>query len=320
MRFTLNLSFAKGRLYQLTHITHLKSLQALDMAHREGSLRAAADRLGITPAAVGQRIRALEDYLGVDLLLRGRSGLTPTPNLDHALADLRQAFDALERVTETLDFGRISEIHIVADPDWADLWLLPRLPRFRADHPSILFCINGAGDIPLRLGAPDLRVLNGDSKGDPLLTDVVLPIGGRDNIRRIIGDDPDIQMEGMPLLHLKSHRDGNAHPGWVDWFKKFGHRKMGQSRGIHYQNARLALEAARQNVGFFICGLSLMLPDVEDGTLLLPFPMSEHLKSPHPYRLQIRPDAAHRPQMQRFVTWMHVEAKQTARQMAAIIG
>ena len=56
--------------------THLKSLQALELAIRCGSLTGAADRLGITPAAVGQRIRALEDYLGTDLLLRGRSGLS----------------------------------------------------------------------------------------------------------------------------------------------------------------------------------------------------------------------------------------------------
>ena len=32
--------------------THLKSLQALDLAVRKGSLKAAADTLAITPAAV----------------------------------------------------------------------------------------------------------------------------------------------------------------------------------------------------------------------------------------------------------------------------
>lgn len=84
-------------------VTHLRSLQALDLAIRAGSLKAAARELGVTPAAVGQRIRALEDYLGTDLLLRGRSGLTPTPELNLVLDDLKQAFDALERVTEALD-------------------------------------------------------------------------------------------------------------------------------------------------------------------------------------------------------------------------
>lgn len=66
---------------------------------------------------MGQRIRALEEYLGSDLLLRGRSGLQPTTDLERALADLKTAFASLNRVTETLDFQRVTEIHIVADPD-----------------------------------------------------------------------------------------------------------------------------------------------------------------------------------------------------------
>ena len=300
--------------------SHLKSLQALDMAIREGSLKAAADRLGITPAAVGQRIRALEEYLGADLLLRGRSGLTPTPELDRALPDLRQAFDALERVTETLDFQRVSVIHIVADGDWAGLWLMPRLAGFQAAHPNILFCINGSGDVPLRLGAPDLRIVYGEETGEPLYRDVIVPVTGPDNVRRIAGSEPLIQMEGMPLLHLKSHYEGSAHPGWVEWFAAYGHRDKGPDRGVRYANARLALEAVRQNVGFLVCGLSLLLRDIETGSIVLPFPLSERLAAPHPYRLRTRADSVQRPQIQRFIDWLRAEADDTARKMAELTG
>ncbi|MDR9395432.1 MAG: LysR family transcriptional regulator [Roseovarius sp.] len=106
----------------MSRVTHLNALQALDMALREGSLQGAGDRLGITPAAVGQRIRALEAYLETDLLLRGRSGLRPTPALQAALDDLHAAFAALDRVADSLDFQRSAEIHITADPGWAE-WL-----------------------------------------------------------------------------------------------------------------------------------------------------------------------------------------------------
>lgn len=297
---------------------HLKSLQALDMAIREGSLKAAADRLGITPAAVGQRIRSLEIYLGSDLLLRGRSGLTPTPELDRALPDLRQAFDALERVTDTLDFQRISEIHIAADPDWTELWLMPRVSKFRSEHPNIMFCINGAGDVPLRLGTPDLRIIYGEEPGELLFRDVIIPVTGPDNTRRIADGDPVLQMEGMPLLHLKSHKDGSDHPGWVEWFEMFGHRKKGPDRGVHYPNARLATEAVRQNVGFLVCGLSLILLDLEAGSIVLPFPMSEHLAAPHPYRLRTRADSAHRPQIQRYIAWLRNEAQDTWHKIDAL--
>lgn len=304
----------------MTRVTHLKSLQALEISVREGSITAAADRLGITPAAVGQRIRSLEDYLGTDLLLRGRSGLQPTQELEHALGDLRSAFSALERVTETLNFQRVSEIHIVADPDWSELWLLQQLPDFRSTNPNIQFCINGAGDIPVRLGSPDLRITYGDSDGEPLYRDYLVPVTGPDNPRRIADWDPVHQMEGMPLLHLKRQRDSDDYPGWVDWFNKFGHRESGTDRGVHYAHARLALEAVRQNVGFLVCGLSLVLKDIEQGTIVHPFAMSQHIAAPHCFRLTVRPDALKRIQIKRFVDWLRRKSLETQSQIDNMVG
>ncbi|MFV2035862.1 MAG: LysR family transcriptional regulator, partial [Halocynthiibacter sp.] len=246
--------------------THLKSLQALEMALRQGSLKGAAKALAITPAAVGQRIRALEDYLGTDLLVRGRSGLQPTAELDRAVSDLKAAFAALDRVTQSLDFQRITEIHIVADSDWSELWLLPRLPRFRAENPNILFCINGAGDVPVRIGAPDCRIEYGPpASGEILFTDYLVPVATKDNLRRIADWDEHMPMEGMPLLHLQQQRDDPARPGWTDWFDQYGQRREGTDRGVHYRHARLALEAVRQDVGFLVCGLSLIQEDLAAG-------------------------------------------------------
>ncbi len=298
--------------------SHLKALQALELAVREGSLKAAAEKLGITPAAVGQRVRALEDYLGTDLLLRRRSGLRPTRELELALADLHGAFAALDRVTEALDFQRTTEIHIVADPDWAELWLLPKLAAFREENPNIRFCVNGAGDVPLRLGSPDLRVFRKAEGGDILFRDLLVPVTGPDNPRRIADWDPVNQMEGMPLLHLKEQIDSEDCPGWVDWFDRFGQRQSGPDRGIHYKNARLALEAVRQNVGFLVCGLSLVVQDLVRGTIVQPFSAEQHLVAPAPYRLELRPDAGKRPQLQAFVKWLKAAARDTQSQISAV--
>src|ERR1700678_4787846 len=101
-------------------VSHLKSLQALELALRLGSLQAAAGTLWITPAAVGQRIKALEDYLGVELVVRGRSGLRPTPELAGALEHLRAAFQELDSVATKLNLQRGDEIHVAAPSDFAD--------------------------------------------------------------------------------------------------------------------------------------------------------------------------------------------------------
>ena len=200
---------------------------------------------------------------------------------------------------------------IVADIDWGELWLMPRLSAFREAHPNILFCVNGAGDIPLRLGAPDVRITYGDDEDEPLFTDVLLPVSGPELRHRIAGSDSQIQLEGMPLLHLKEQSDGTEHPGWVEWLQKFGHRSSGGDRGVRYQRMRLALEAARHEVGFLVCGLSLMQRDLEEGRLFHTFPRSQHLTAPHPYRMKLRQDAERRPQLQKFVAWLRSEARKT---------
>lgn len=332
----------------MSRTTHLNALQALDMALREGSLQGAAERLGITPAAVGQRIRALEKYLDTDLLLRGRSGLRPTPALEAALEDLRAAFAALDRVSDSLDFQRTAEIHIVADPDWADLWLAPRLKTFRADHPNIQFNVNGEGDVPLRLGAADIVVdRNPEGRaatGEVLYSEVFLPVGSPETAARIanpfltgandgvarylpVGTLSDQEqmwrhsregsLEGFPLLHLKPRPDAPDTPTWTDWLARYPYERTAPERGVQYALVRNALEAVRSDVGLLVCGLSCILSDLDDGRCSLPFPVEESLQAAHPYRFKVRPGLDARPQMARFIDWLVSEAAQTRARLAA---
>lgn len=297
--------------------THLKSLQALDMVLRTGALKDAATALGITPAAVGQRIRSLESYLGVDLLMRGRSGLRPTPELERALPDLHAAFAALDRVTRELDFQRVTEIHIVADPDLAELWLAPRLSGFRSDNPNIHFNINGEGDVPIRIGASDIHIGKHDIEGDLLFHDVCVPACTHENLLRLERHPPEAPLEGYPLLQLE-RRDGAAvAPEWSEWVARYGMRVEGLDRGYRYRNARLLIEAARGGVGMALAPLSLMRADIEAGALFLPFPEMV-VPALAAYRIRLRDRAAERPQIRRFLAWLRTEARAEAARLPAV--
>ena len=222
----------------------------------------------------------------------------------------------LDRLTESLDFQRVAEIHIVADSDWSELWLRPRLTAFRAENPNILFCINGAGDVPLRLGAPDCRIEYSDpGLGEELYRDHLLPVTGPDNLRRISDWDEKMPLEGMPFLHLEAQRDDAQQPGWPHWVERFGYRREGAGRGVHYRHARLALEAVRQNVGFLICGLSLVEDDLAQGRIVLPYPAHQSLVAPLPYVLSVTAHGAQRPQLLRFLDWLRGEARLTRKSM-----
>jgi LysR family glycine cleavage system transcriptional activator len=296
-------------------LSHLKSLQALELALRLGSLQAAARALWITPAAAGQRIKALEDYLGVELVVRGRSGLRPTPELSGALEHLRVAFQELQTVAGMLNLQRGDEIHIAASSDFADFWLKPRLGAFTAKHPHILFCINGEGDVPLRIGPVDCEITFGppraDASADVLFRDFVLPISSPENTRRISRVALHDRLEGFPLLHLDFYKEDPSAPNWAAWIKTQRLKRTEPNRGIRFQRIKPALEAVRANAGLTICGLALLGRYIDDGTISLPFSASTGQWTEHAFQARFRPDAMLRPQVKGFREWLVSEAAVT---------
>jgi LysR family transcriptional regulator, glycine cleavage system transcriptional activator len=299
----------------MTGPSHLRSLQALDLALRTGSLKGAAELLAITPAAVGQRIKALESYLGFELLTRGRSGLRPTPELANAVEPLAAAFDKLTTVGKMLDFQRSNEIHIAAIPDFAELWLKPRLQRFKANHPNTFFCINGDGDVPLRLGPADCEIRFGKPRSevgtDVLFTDFLVPIGSSENTDRISTIPDDDKLEGFPLLHLDFYKDDPRAIGWPEWIGVHGHRKTALQRGIRFQRIEPALDAVVSSAGFMICGLALLSQLLDERRISLPFALETGAWTSHAYCANFRAAALIKPQVKRFRNWLVAESQAT---------
>ncbi len=305
-------------------VTYLKSLQALELAVRTGSLRATAEHLAITPAAVGQRIKSIEDYLGLELVVRGRYGVHPTPALERVLPHLNAAFDELEKAAEALDFQRVREIHIVANSDWADLWLFPRLPRFRAQNPNILFCVNGVGDVPTRIGQKDCEIWFGKSHAahpsDSLFRDYLLPVSSSENKQRISDLPAEERLEGFPLIHLECYADDPDAIGWPDWIKAHGYRNTAPERGVRYRHVTHALDAVHSSAGLLICGLSLILGAVEKDHVALPFPISLGAWTSHAYQVRFHDRSLRRPQVQRFRDWLLDESATTANDLHRLTG
>jgi LysR family transcriptional regulator, glycine cleavage system transcriptional activator len=303
-------------------LTHLKSLQALELALRAGSLQAAASALWVTPAAVGQRIKALEDYLGVDLLVRGRSGLRPTAELSGAVEHLRAAFEELETVAALLNLQRGDEIHIAATSDFVDLWLRPRLGSFREEHPQIRFSINGEGDVPIRIGPVDCEISFGSERRDPndavLFRDFVLPVSSPENTRRISRGTLRDRLEGFPLLHVDFYKDDPKAPKWSDWIEAHQLRRIEPNRGIRFQRIVPALDAIIADAGVAICGLALLNAHIEKGALNFPFSVATGHWTSHAFQARFRPEALLRPQVRGFREWLVAQAKITTAWLARV--
>ena len=290
-------------------LTHLKSLQALQLALRCGSLKGAAELLAITPAAVGQRVKALEDYLGIELIVRGRSGLQPTVAFAQALAHLDAGFRELQSVADILDMQRGHEIHIAAAPDFAEMWLQPRLRRFKTLHPNIRFSINGEGEAAIRIAPVDCEISFGPqrpgSSGDILLfPDFVLPIASPGITQRFLKLPRRERLEGFPLLHLDFYKDDPAIPNWPTWIRKRRLRRTAPNRGIRFQRTSRVLEAVLANAGLTLGGLALISELIDDGTVSMPFSMSAGTWTSHVFQARIRSDALVRPQVRQFREWL----------------
>ena len=294
---------------------HLKSLQALELAVRTGSFTAAADLLAISPAAVGQRVKALEDYLGIELLVRGRAGIRPTAELAAALPHLVDAFGALDLAVRELDLQRGQEIHVAAASDFAELWLKPRLEAFRAAHPNILFCINGEGEAPIRLGKVDCEITFGPHREDPssdiLFSDFVVPIGSPANVERTAGLPAEARLEGFPLLHLDFYKDDPAALSWPAWLARNGVVRTAPDRGMRFRRITAALDAVLASAGFSLCGVAMLLDRIAEGSIALPYPISTGTWSEHAFVARFRQDVRLRPHLLRFRQWLCEESRAT---------
>ena len=124
-----------------THLP-LNALRVFDAAARHLSFTRAADELAVTPAAVGQQIRALEDLLGVVLFRRTSKGLELTEEAAAGLEPLRTGFLHFEDAVQAMQAGQSSHVFTIAAPrDFFAVWLAPRLAAFRAAHPDVRYVL-----------------------------------------------------------------------------------------------------------------------------------------------------------------------------------
>lgn len=142
-----------------THLP-LNALRVFDAAARHLSFTRAADELAVTPAAVGQQIRALEDMLGVVLFRRTPKGLELTGEATAGLDALRQGFLMFEESVRAMQAGQSSQSLTIAAPrDLTAKWLAPRLARYSQQRPRPLHAGVGRRRHRLHRGEPRPRDL-----------------------------------------------------------------------------------------------------------------------------------------------------------------
>lgn len=175
-----------------THLP-LNALRVLEAAARHLSFTRAADELAVTPAAVGQQIRALEETLGVVLFRRLTRNLELTLEAEQALPALQQGFLAFEEAVRLLQAGQSSKVLSIAAPRaLVAKWLTARLADYGRANPELRFAITAHEDGEVDFtqanldlafhfgGEPQAEAIHGRTLGEERMLTIAAPGAGAD--------------------------------------------------------------------------------------------------------------------------------------------
>src|SRR5471030_791731 len=288
---------------------HLNALRAFEASARHQSFSAAAAELNVTPAAVGQLVRTLEDWLGAPLFHRtagGRARLAPTEAAERALPDIRAGFDRLTVGLERLKEGSMTGVlTVTVSPAFAAKWLLPRIDRFQESCPDTdvrldtnLKAVDFVAqriDIGVRYGMGSWPGLTAEK----LMDEEVYPVCSIDMLRKIGRLNNPADLEHETLIHDLS-MDGQAgFPTWGAWLHKAGVATMSGSRGMKINNSAAVLQAAIEGHGIALARSIMVRDDLVSGRLVRLF--SEiSFASPLAYYVVYRADCAGLPRIRTF--------------------
>jgi DNA-binding transcriptional LysR family regulator len=143
----------------------LRNIEYFLAVAAEGSLRAAAKRLGLTQPALTKAMRRLEDEAGVSLFDRRSRGVSLTVYgqcfLRHART-IRAGMAEAESEIQALRNGTSGLVRVGAGPSWQSRVIPEAIRRFRSDRPGVkLRVIGGTDDVlkaELSIGALDMVV------------------------------------------------------------------------------------------------------------------------------------------------------------------
>jgi DNA-binding transcriptional LysR family regulator len=158
----------------------LECLRCFSAAARLLNFRAAARSVALTPAALGQRIKQLEDIVGRSLFSRTSRKVVPTEAGLALVPVARAALDAAERCLAVArgDLApQAQEIFLGTRHELGMSWVLPALPVLRARHPGTTFHVyfGSGGDLLARIRTLDVHCAIGSMRlGDPLIAAVPL--------------------------------------------------------------------------------------------------------------------------------------------------
>ena len=293
----------------------LYALRAFEAAARLESFARAADELAVTPGAISQQIRSLEEHVGAALFVREGRGLSLTEAGRAAANVTSEAFETLERAVSLMrQPTQRRALTVSVAPSFAGKWLAPRLFRFQENHPELEVWIAATSErVDLSAGAADLGIRYGPGgdmtlNEERLLPEEVLPVCSPDLLRDGVELRRPRDLADQTLLHDASPETEVDGADWASWLKARNVRGVETARGVRFNQSALVIDAAVAGRGVALAKRALAQNDLASGRLVALFAdgTTPVRSAYHIVTARNRPLS---PDAEAFIAWLRSEAR-----------
>jgi LysR family transcriptional regulator, glycine cleavage system transcriptional activator len=275
----------------VTALPPLRLLSVFEAVARCRGVKAAAEDFNVSPAAVSQAVRQLEDSIGVELFDRRTRPLALTEAgkqlHDSCSTGLRIIRDCIGEIQNTSERASRS-VSIACSVGTATHWLMPRLPSFYRTHADIVINVmtTASGeaafvagiDIAIRYGSGAWR----DGISHLLFEEEITPVCSPAFLQRFSGSKERLVL--APLIHV----DDRSWIGWREFLQQTQQSELRRNPSLHFTNYVQATQAALADQGIMLGWRAITGDLVRAGQLVRAPSMSLRQNEAHyavtPYR------------------------------------
>jgi LysR family glycine cleavage system transcriptional activator len=283
-------------------------LQTFVAVARAGKMKQAAHELALTPGAVSQRIRQLEEAAGHRLFLRTRAGVELTSEGETMFAALAEPFRAIEAVDGELGRPPSRRVTVSTTPSFAATWLVPRLAKFAGRYPDIEIAVEtGVRPVDLTREPVDLAIRHGLGKYPGLeatwfVAPELIVVASPEFLKGCAPLKRPADCLAFPLLHDFNRQD------WPFWFEAHGVAAPNCKKGPAFSENHLIVRAAVAGQGL------ALIPDIYADDDLRSKKLVKALTVNWPvqfaYYAVATSEALQKPAVRRFRDWLVEETRQ----------
>lgn len=279
-------------------------------------MRNAAEELFVTPGAISQQVRALEQHLGVVLFDRSARAIRLTSAGQEFYVAANRHLRGIALAAEQLK-PRDQTISITVAPDFASRWLMPRLRGFALLNPLVEVRVDASFTVadfdrdPFDLAIRTAKQAPEGLHAELLLEQSVKPYCSTSYFDRTFRKSPRSKAWARArLLH-----ESRPYDLWSPWFAARGLSERNAEVGLYFSHGLLAILAAIDSEGVTLQPPSYVEREIVQGSLVEAD--SLEMTTGLGYYL-VWPERPLRPAGERFRSWISEVARTTRESKGSI--